>query len=749
MDSATQMDVPRPLQDLAATDGAREVKRHTKKVIGFTDLVTDFVEKRLAIEQTALAALQQLNAATKRATDQYVAQAKLEKSAPSLLGMWTKLHDFSVGEHTIRSAKAAELSSTCQKIRAYSSQQRAVTKKLFGDRKAMDSEMMKEQEALAVSFKAYSSACAAREKNQKTSPAFMQNAHNEYYLLRASTAVSQAWHYSAYIPDTMNSFHDLHSRLGIRIQSQFQGVCEILQEGCREVLDLVAPLAHEVNAVDGSADVSCFGKSIEHQRQWRQIPPEPPVTVVSPELSAELCVNDATMPALKLLITNLTTERLAVVSRAELLAGQVQGAVANWKTYIATPSFGDPDVLFIELISLQKSLREATLRTKAIDVQLSLLSNATSALSDKPLSGRVHSWVPVRTGTCGYCGGGFVSFSKEKKCAICHLCVHEKCASMLSVVCAVASKNHGLTEPPVTPTSPSPTPTPRTRSAAPTPETFSQSVQTAIVNHTFEAQEPDQLSIYAGETIQVLDTSDPLNWWIGQSSRGRGVFPAKYVTLNMQRTMSVSRAPRPMAPEPSSSGRPAEEEAPPPVAPRTTSTMRNVNRISVVPPGAVPLVLPTGMTRGPEPTKPSTAPKPAESATLRAKRPDNLPPVSHRLSQLGVPSPSPVAVSPTANSKVSTPPSSASFQPQRGRSPLPTPVDDDDDDEDDKVGLYEEADVETTAKVLYDYQSNTEGDLNVRAGELVVVIGHLDKGWTECRQGRKVGVVPTSYLQIC
>jgi len=50
--------------------------------------------------------------------------------------------------------------------------------------------------------------------------------------------------------------------------------------------------------------------------------------------------------------------------------------------------------------------------------------------------------------------------------------------------------------------------------------------------YDFVAENPDDLSFSAGDTLYILDRSDPSGWWRGQDINGnQGYFPMNFVDL--------------------------------------------------------------------------------------------------------------------------------------------------------------------------------------------------------------------------
>ena len=64
------------------------------------------------------------------------------------------------------------------------------------------------------------------------------------------------------------------------------------------------------------------------------------------------------------------------------------------------------------------------------------------------------------------------------------------------------------------------------------------------VLYSYEAQEEDELSIVAGELVEVLSAED--DWWLGRSGERVGTFPSNYVEAATASGSALPSAPAPL-----------------------------------------------------------------------------------------------------------------------------------------------------------------------------------------------------------
>jgi hypothetical protein len=55
---------------------------------------------------------------------------------------------------------------------------------------------------------------------------------------------------------------------------------------------------------------------------------------------------------------------------------------------------------------------------------------------------------------------------------------------------------------------------------------------------------------------------------------------------------------------------------------------------------------------------------------------------------------------------------------------------------------------EKKGKLLYDYESNHEGDLSCKENDIINILEIYNDGWTNASMNDKIGLVPTDYFQI-
>lgn len=223
--------------------------------------------------------------------------------------------------------------------------------------------------------------------------------------------------------------------------------------------------------------------------------------------------------------------------------------------YIEDPALGSLQDVRESLLDAEHVFTNLSVTQVIYNAEVDLLIHA---LGDDQGAQNPHSFksssfsIPTQ---CGYCKSSIWGLSKQgKTCKTCHISVHSKCELKIPANCtggadgkAAKAAEHAHTR-----TSPTP-PTVYESDQSPT-SSFTSGQQSVIheeahpdatVQFDFEASSTFELSVSAGDSVQLLEVDDGSGWIKVSDRHGRkGLIPATYVELSeTEKADEVSQIP--------------------------------------------------------------------------------------------------------------------------------------------------------------------------------------------------------------